>query len=202
MRQGIIAVAALAVIMLGGNVLLRWGRREVSPGEAPVTDGPLVIRPPRRNAIMFGITALIPAVLLGSVTLTWWRLGHMGAAGVAVGVASSALIAAFAVYQFAYAARARMIVHDTGIERIGVFRRRLVGWGTIAKIDFNPAHHWFFLTLADRSHLWLPADVGGMPEFATIARRRLPAAVLEADPLVREVLDELAGAARISRSAR
>jgi hypothetical protein len=202
MRQGIIAVAALAVIMLGGNVLLRWGRREPSPAEAPVTDGPLVIRPPRRNAILFGITALIPAVLLGSVTLTWWRLGHMGAAGLATGVAASVLIAAFAVYQFASAARARMIVHDTGIERVGVFRRRVVGWSTIAKIDFNPAHHWFFLTLTDRSHLWLPADVGGMPEFATIARRRLPPAVLQADPLVREVLDDLAGAARTTSSAR
>ena len=94
-----------------------------------------------------------------------------------------------------------MIVHDTGIERVGVFRRRLVGWGTIVKIDFNSAHHWFFLTLADRSHLWLPADVAGMPEFAAIARRRLSPAVLEADPLVREVLDDLAGTAP-TRSAR
>ena len=78
----VIAVAVLAVVMLGGNLLLRWGRRDGGPVHAPVTGGPLVIRPPRRNAIMFGITALIPAVLLGSVTLTWWRLGHMGAAGV------------------------------------------------------------------------------------------------------------------------
>lgn len=202
MREGIIAVAALAVIMLGGNLLLRWGRRGGVARTAPVNGGPLVIRAPRRNAIMFGITALIPAVLLGSLTLTWWRLGHVGGPGLVAGAAASALIAGFAVFQFAHAGRARLVVHDTGIERIGVFRRRLVGWGTIVKIGFNPAHHWFFVTLADRSHLWLPADVPGMPEFAVIARRRLPSAVLEADPLVREVLDDLAGAARETRSAR
>lgn len=202
MHEGVIAVAVLAVVMLGGGFLFRQMRREGRPGHAPVTGGALVIRPPRRNAILFGITALIPAVLLGSVTVTWWRLGHMSAAGVVTGVAASALIAAFAAYQFASAARARVIVHDTGLERVGVFRRRLVGWGTIAKIGFNPAHHWFFLTLADRSHLWLPADVAGMPEFAAIARRRLSPAVLEADPLVREVLDDLAGTASPTRSAR
>ena len=101
---------------------------------------------------------------------------------------------AFAAYQFAYAFRARLIVHDTGIERIGVSRRRLIGWGSIAKIAFNPAQHWFFMTVSDGSHLWLPADITGMPEFAQIAVRRLPPAVLQADPVVREVLDELAGA--------
>ena len=202
MREGIIAVAALAVIMLGGNLLVRWGRRGSVAHHAPVTGGPLVIRPPRRNAIMFGITALIPAVLLGSLTLTWWRLGHMRGPGLVTGIAASALIAGFAVFQFAHAGRARLVVHDTGIERVGVFRRRLVGWGTIVKIGFNPAHHWFFVTLADRSHLWLPADIPGMPEFAAIARRRLPPAVLEADPLVREVLEDLAGAARDTSSAR
>lgn len=196
MREGIIAVVVLAVLMLGGNLLVRWSRRRDVPGHAARAGGPLVLRPPRRNAIMFGITALIPAALLGALTFRAWSLGRAGALGVLAGVVATLLVLAFAAYQFAYAWRARLVVHDTGIERFGVSRRRVVGWGSIAKIAFNPAQHWFFVTVSDGSHLWLPADVTGMPEFALLARRRLPPAVLQADPVVREVLDELAGSAR------
>ncbi len=192
MREGIIAVAVLAVVMLGGSFVLRRGGRRVPPGHLHPAAGPLVIRPPRRNAILFGITALIPAAILGSLTFRVWAHGRTGPAGVLAGVVATALVLAFAGYQFASGWRARLVVHDTGIERIGVSRRRLIGWGSIAKIAFNPAQHWFFLTLSDGSHLWLPADVTGMPEFAELALRRLPPAVLQADPVVREVLDELA----------
>ena len=108
---------------------------------------------------------------------------------------------AVAAYEFAYAARARVVVHDTGIERIGVARRRLVGWGSISKVAFNPMNHWFFMTVKDGSHLWLPADMTGMHEFARIALRRLPPAVLQADPLALEVFDELADAARPAKRA-
>jgi hypothetical protein len=195
MRESLIAVTVLAVLMLGGHSLLRRSRRNVVPGHVPWTAGPLVIRPPRRNAIMFGITALIPAALLGALTFRWWVLGRAGLAGFLLGLAATVLALVFAAYQFASAARARVVVHDTGIERIGVSRRRLLGWGSIAKITFNPAQHWFFVTASDGSHLWLPADISGMPEFAQIALRKLPPAVLQADPVVREVLDELAGAA-------
>lgn len=192
MREGVIAVVVLAVLMLGGNHLLRAGRRSATPDHAPRTGGPLVIRPPRRNAILFGITVLFPAALLGALTFRSWSLGRAGAWGVLAGVVATGLVLAFAAYQFLYALRARLVVHDTGIERIGVTRRRLIGWGSVSKIAFNPAQHWFFVTLADGSHLWLPADVTGSPEFALLARRRLPPAVLQADPMVREVLDELA----------
>jgi len=143
---------------------------------------------------MLGITALFPTALLGTLTFRSWALGRTGSAGLLLGIVATVLVLAFAAYQFASALRSRLVVHDTGIERIGVSRRRLVGWGSIAKIAFNPAQHWFFLTVSDGSHLWLPADVMGMPEFAQIALRRLPPAVLQADPVVREVLDELAGA--------
>jgi len=193
MREGLIAVAVLALLMLGGHSLLRR-RRSVVPGHVPWTGGPLMIRPPRRNAVMLGITALFPAALLGTLTFRSWALGRTGPGGFLLGIVATVLVLAFAAYQFAYAFRARLVVHDTGIERIGVSRRRLIGWGSIAKIAFNPAQHWFFMTVSDGSHLWLPADITGMPEFAQIAVRRLPPAVLQADPVVREVLDELAGA--------
>ncbi len=194
MREGFIAVAVLAVLMLAGQLVLRRSRRTVVPGHVPYTGGPVVIRPPRKNAVMFGITALIPAALLGALTFRSWTLGRTGPPGLLLGVIATGAVLAFAVYQFAYAFRAQLVVHDTGIERVGVSRRRMVGWGSIAKISFNPAQHWFFVTVSDGSHLWLPADVTGMPEFAQIAVRRLPPAVLQADPVVREVLDELAAA--------
>lgn len=155
---------------------------------------------------MFGITALIPTALVVALTVRSWTLGRTGRVGLVVGLIVSVLFLAVAAYQFAFAARARLVVHDTGIERIGVSRRRLVGWGSIAKVAFNPAQHWFFVTVSDGSHLWLPADIAGMPEFAQIAVRRLPPAVLQADPVVREVLDELAanaeGGEETSREAR
>ncbi len=201
MRDAAIAFAALAVLMVGGRWLLRPRRSGAVSRDAPRTDGPLVLRPPRRNAIMLGITALLPAGVLGSLTFRMWDLGRTGWAGLLTGIVATLLPVAVAAYQFAYAARARVVVHDTGIERIGVVRRRLVGWASISRIAFNPVNHWFFVTVNDGSHLWLPADVPGMDEFAQLALRRLPPAVLQDDPVALEVFDELADIARAAKRA-
>lgn len=200
MREGFIAFVVLGVLMFGGPWLIRRFRQRASPVHVPPTDGHIVLRPPRRNAVMLGITALIPAALLGSLTVRSWQLAGTGPAGLAGGVVATLLVLAVAVYQFAYAFRAHLLVHDTGIERVGVFGRRLVGWKRIAKIAFNPANHWFVLTVDGGSHLWLPADLEGMGDFAVVALRRIPPPVLEAaDPVVREVLEELAAAVAPTR---
>jgi len=192
MREAAIALAALAVLMVGGHYLLRPRRSGAVTGEAPRADGSLVLRPPRRNAVLLAITALLPAGVLGSLTFRMWNLGRTGSAGLLLGIIATLLPVGVAAYEFAYAIRARVVVHDTGLERVGVVRRRLVGWNSISKIAYNPVHHWFFVTVNDGSHLWLPADVPGMGEFARIALRRLSPAVLQADPVAREVFDELA----------
>ena len=153
---------------------------------------PRRIQPPRKNAIMLGMCALIPAAVLGALTFQTWVRGTTGAAGFAGGIVATLVPVAVAAWLFLRAARAHVLVHDTGIERVGVARRRLVGWNSISKVAFNPVNHWLFVTVSDGSHLWLPADVPGMGEFAKIALRRLPPAVLQADPDVREVLEELA----------
>jgi hypothetical protein len=195
MRDGLIAFAVLGVLMFGAPWLIRLFRRRASPAHVPPSDGHIVLRPPRRNAVMLGITALIPAALLGSLTVGSWQLGRTGPAGLVGGLLVTLLVLAVAVYQFAYAFRAHLLVHDTGIERVGVFGRRLVGWKRIAKIAFNPANHWFVVTVAGGSHMWLPADLEGMGDFAVVALRRIPPPVLQAaDPVVREVLEELAAA--------
>ena len=199
MRDAVIAFAALAVILFGGRYLLRPRRSGAVARDVPRVDGALVLRPPRRNAVMLGITALLPAGVLGSLTFRTWNLGRTGLAGLLVGIVATLLAVGVAAYQFAHAARACVVVHDTGLERVGVFRRRLVGWVNVSKIAFNPANHWFFVTVNDGSHLWLPADVPGMDEFARIALRRLSPAVLRADPVAREVFDELADIARAAQ---
>jgi hypothetical protein len=160
--------------------------------DLPRPAGPLVLRAPRKNAVMFAVTSLIPAALLGALTLRAWTAGRTGSFGIAGGVLATAVALGVAAYLFAYAFRACLLVHDTGIERVGVFRRRVVGWVNVAKIAFNPHHHWFFVTAANGARLWLPADVTGAAQFARVALRRLPPAVLAADADVREVLEELA----------
>lgn len=163
-------------------------------------DRPLVLRPPRKNAVMLGLTALIPAVLLGSLTARGWGLGRVSVAGFITGLVATALVALIAVYGFASALRTHLVVRDAGLERAGVLRRRFVPWGSISKLAFNPAHHWFVVTAADGSHFWLSADVDGMGDFAVVALRRISPAVLDAaDPMVREVLEELAASVTVSR---
>jgi hypothetical protein len=202
MREGLIAFAVLAVLMVGGAIIRRRRGSATVPAHVPLTDGQLVLRPPRRNAVMFGITALIPAGLLGSVTARMWQLEKTGPVGLVGGIIVTLLVGFVAVYQFVYALRAHIVVRDTGLERIGAFRRRLVGWGSIAKLAFNPVNHWFVVTVSDGSHFWLPADLAGMGEFAALALRRISPAVLRtSDPVVREVLEELAEAAAIPVSA-
>jgi hypothetical protein len=199
MLEGAIAFAVLAVVMLGGNYL--YGRRRVArqrrrlapPPPADLGAGTFTVRQPRRNTILLAIAALFPAVLVAMLTVRAWDLGRTGVGGAVAGGVVTAIVLAFAAYQLASAFRSSLVVSDAGIERVGVFSRRLLRWEEIAKVSFNPAQHWFFVTGADGSRLWLPADVAGMAEFAVTARRRLPPAVLRADPVVREVLDELAG---------
>jgi hypothetical protein len=193
MREALISLAVLAAIMIGGRLLLRR-RRGSTPLHVPSGDGTFTLVQPRRNAILLGVTALVPAVVLGLIAHQVSRSGGAGFAG-AVGATLVALAAA--TYLFASAARSRLIVRDTGIERVGVFGRRVIGWTSVAKIAFNPSHNWFFFTMSDGSHLWVPADVAGAGDFATLVLRRVRPAVLEGEGRdVREVLEELAAGTR------
>lgn len=187
-----IAFAAFIVLMLGARVLFR--RRRPAPASAAVrrADGALVLKPPRKNGVLMAISALVPAAILGAFTFHTWNVTRSGAAGV-LGIATTLTAVAVAAYLLARAGRACVVVHDTGLESVGVRRRRVVTWKDVSKLAFNPMNHWFFVTVSDGSHLWLPADVPGMDQFARIALRRLPPAVLEADRDAREVLEELAG---------
>jgi hypothetical protein len=180
-------------VVLGGGVLLGRRRGGSAPLHVPGVDGTFTLVPPRRLAFMLGATALLPAAVLGLVTFQARRAGGVGAVA---GMVATLVVLGVSAYLFASGARSRLVVRDTGIERIGVFRRQLIGWKSIAKISFNPAEHWFFITMSNGSRLWLPVEIAGIGSFASVALRRLPAAVLDADgPVVRDVLEQLAGTA-------
>lgn len=195
MSETVVALVALFLVMAGGRWLLR---RRPAPAQVhvPVTSGALVMRPQRRIGIMLGIGALLPALVLAAFEARAWGAGRAGTAGLVFGAVVTLGLLAGSAHQFASAFRARVVVHDTGIERVGVLKRRSVGWGAIARVGYNARQRWFFLTLSDGSHLWISEDLRGIGEFAAIALRRLPEAALRADPVGREALEDVAEEAR------
>jgi PH (Pleckstrin Homology) domain-containing protein len=201
MTEAVVALVVLFLVMAGGRWLLLRRRPERSHTAVPFTDGVLVMRPQRRIGIMLGIGALLPAVVLvafAARALTDGREGHAGVVASAM-VALAAL--AVSAHQFATAFRSRVVVRDTGIERVGVLTRRSVGWGAIARVGYNAQQRWFFLTLSDGSHLWISEGLAGIGEFAAMALRRIPEAALRADPVGREALEDVAEEARESAEA-
>jgi hypothetical protein len=192
---------ALAIFLLG--VLLLVGRRfvgalrpsgRVHVGRAP--GEPLVLRGRRRIGIAYGLLALIPAAVLASLGTRAWVGGGTGAAGFAGALLAAALVVAFSAHQFASAFRSRLVVDDAGIERVGAVTRRRVRWGDVARVVYNPHNHWFFLTAADGTRLWVSEELDGIGDFAALALARLPRAAVAGDPNVREVLEELAASVR------
>ncbi|HET7824801.1 MAG TPA: PH domain-containing protein [Anaeromyxobacter sp.] len=193
----VLAVVALALLFL---VVPRVFRRQRRPARAHVTlqDGVLVMRTPRRYAILLGASALVPAALLGAIA---WRAATGGAQdasrwGVAATIVAALAAVGVAAHQIAAAFRSGFVVDEFGVSRIGVLRRRRVRWGEVARVAFNPVNRWFFITTAGGAHLWVPVDTHGIGDFAAVALVRLPPAALAADEDARDALEELATAGR------
>jgi hypothetical protein len=194
MRDIFISLAALAVVLIGGKLLMSRRRSRSTPLHVPSADGTFTLRPPRRNAFLLGVSALVPAAVLGLLTFQAWESGGFG---LVASTAATLVALGAAAYVFVSGGGSRLVVRETGLERVGVFRRRVVGWTSVAKIAFNPVQRWFFITASDGSHLWVPTDLAGIGSFASVALRRVRPVVFEGDGgAVREVLEELADAAR------
>jgi Bacterial PH domain len=190
----VIAIAALFLVMVGGRYL--WLRRSAPlRPHVPHTGDVLVLRASRLSGIMLGFGALLPAVVLGAVAVRAWAAGA-GTVGL-VGAAAATLAASlFSLHQFASAFRRRIVVHEAGIVRIGVVRRRQLRWADVASVAYNPLQRWFFLTTSDGGRLWVSEHLQGIGDFAEIALGRLPPVALRGDPQAREVLEDLAAEAR------
>ena len=187
MRLLLIVVIAL-VLLVGVQFLLTWlaSRRRV---RVERVGGIAVMRLARgRNAVLGGL-ALGPAVVLAILPLAMHERGGFGLA-----FASVIALAAFAVsgYFFVAEARKRLRVDDFGMERIGVFTRRRLAWRDVEKIAYNPTSRWFFVVGKDGTRMWVYESFEGVGDFAELALRGVPPAVLAAEPYAREELEELA----------
>ncbi len=187
-------IVSIALIMI---VVPRLVRRLKTPARrhVPVRGGVLVMRSPSRYGIALGVSALIPASVLGAMALRLVDSGRTGIGGlVAISLATLAAIGV-AVHQFVAAFRQGFVVDEFGITRVGVLKRQRVRWSDVAKVVYNPMNQWFFLTSADGARFWVPVETHGIADFAGIALARLPPAALRADTLAREALEELSATA-------
>jgi hypothetical protein len=189
MRIALVIVVAL-VLLLGTHLLLGWlaSRRKI---RVPRQGGVAVLRMARgRNAVL-GALSLPPAILLLVVPLA---IPAPGAGGLAFSVLVSAAAFAVSAYFFVAEAKKRLRVDDSAIERVGVFTRRRVRWSDVEKIAYNPTSRWFFLQGRDGTRVWVYEAFEGVGDFAELALRNLPPAVLAAGLYVREELEDLAEA--------
>jgi hypothetical protein len=183
------AIVALGLLVLVGPRLVR---RMKAPARrrVPVRGGVLVMRSPARYGIALAICALVPAGVLGAMGVRLWLSGRAGPLGLLeISLATLAALAV-AAHQLVAAFRQGFLVDEFGITRVGVLTKRRVRWGDVATFAYNPLHRWFFGTLGDGAHLWVPIETHGIADFAGIALLRVPQKALE--PLAREALEELA----------
>ncbi len=187
MRTFSIIVVAL-LLLVGVHLLLAWfdSRRRIRVGRV---GGIAVLRLSRgRNAVL-GALALVPALLFAALPFAMRASGVGGLV-----LANFVTLAAFGVsgYFFAAEVRKRIRVDDAAIERIGVFTRRRLAWGDVEKIAYNPTSRWFFIVGRNGARIWIYEAFEGIGDFAEVALRNLPPAVLAAGLYVREELEDLA----------
>ncbi len=184
----------LAVIGLLVVTQFFIGRR--APGQgARGSDGATVLRMRRWRYTSLSSLALAPAAIVTWIVLTLRPTPNDWAA---VLLASGLVTACTSTGMWCLAAefRACIRVGPVGLDWVGVLGHRLVNWAEIACVRYNPVNHWFFITLADGTHLWLWDDLTGIGFFAEIALSRLPPTSLRGDPDARTVLEELADQVR------
>jgi hypothetical protein len=153
--------------------------------------GPAVLRLPAGHHFLLGVLALLPGGLLAAMSLTanWAPGAERNGPILAFAVGVPAVIAAG--FFFAQERRQRLLVDDAGLERVGVFRRRRIGWGDVVKVVYNPMNRWFLVSSA-AGRLWVPVGLDGIGDFAALALSRLPRPVLAASPDAAEELRDLA----------
>jgi PH (Pleckstrin Homology) domain-containing protein len=195
----VLLVVALGLVFLVAPRFFRRSRRPSRP-HVPLQDGVLVMRTPRRFGILLGVSALVPAAVLGAIAVRAIAGGSERAspAGMVATALATLAALAFAAHQFVATFRTRFVVDEFGVSHIGVLTRRRVRWGEVARVVFNPMNRWFFITTAGGAHLWVPVDTHGIGDFAAVALVRLPPAALTADENARDALEDLAAAEKPS----
>jgi hypothetical protein len=192
MLVGFAALAVILLLMLAYRWVY-WRSQRNHRTHVAREGGAFVLRLPPGHNLLLGVLALAPGGVLAAMALTAkWSQGAESN-GPILAIAAGVPAIAAAGFLFAMESRARIRVDDRGLERVGILRRRRVGWGEVARIVFNPLNNWF-LVQGPGSRMWIPVGLDGISDFATLALARLPPEVLAASPEAKEELAELAAA--------
>ncbi len=198
MKELALQASAVVIFVAAQALLSRYPRRLLIHAEYACGGTVLRMRP-GRYACLAGLP-IVPTGLVVWVVLTIARRP-----GEWFGLALAAVLATAGVATMAWciAAEFRERIHldAQGIDWVGVLRRRRVPWARVSRIAYNRHHHWFFLTAADGTHLWLWDDLVGIADFAELALALLPPFVLLAAPDAKAVLEELVAEGRAAGAA-
>jgi hypothetical protein len=191
MQKIVIGFVVVGLVMVGIPIALAWsGTRRRARVER--VDGVAELRMPRGHWAVLGVLALLPGTAISglAVAVEWAPGAEVGRWVLAIVFAVAGLAAGG--YLFGLEARGRLRFSETLVERCGVFSRLTASWSDVVKITFNPMNNWFFMTLASGRRVYVTEGASGLGDFAELALRHLPKAVLEASPEAVEALEDAA----------
>jgi len=184
-------LAGVVVIMIAIPILLAWSqsRRRL---RVERTGAVAVLRMPRGHWAILAVIAILPfATISITAFLVAWQPGAEVNGRILGGVMGVAGLLSGG-YLLALELRGSIRLDEAGIEKIGAVGRRLLAWGEVGRITFNPVNNWFFLTGPGGKTIYFGEGLDGIGTFAEYALRHLPPKVLEASPEAEEALQELA----------
>jgi hypothetical protein len=160
-----------------------------------------VLRPARWRYAILAAMAAGPTILVAVVAGSAARRGPIGAWGdVAVAIAIGVGLAVSGYFALAER-RMRVVVDDTGVERVDALSRRRLAWAQVERIAYNGVSRWFFLTGTGGVRVWIPEGMAGIGDFAELALRHLRPEVARAEPVTLEALEQVAAEARAEDAA-
>lgn len=184
-------LAVVVVVMVTIPILLSWSRSRRRL-RVERNGGAAVLRMPRGHWAILAVIAILSfATISTTAFLVAWQPGAEADGWIlGGGMALAGLIAGG--YLVALEVRGSIRLDDAHILKTGAVRRRMVAWGEVVRITFNPVNNWFFVTGPGGKTIYFGEGLDGLGTFAEYALRRLPPKVLEASPEAEEALEELA----------
>jgi hypothetical protein len=184
-------LSVVVIIMITIPILLAWSqsRRRL---RVERSGGAAVLRMPRGHWAILAVIAILPfATISVTAFLVAWQPGAETNGWILGGVMAAAGIVSGG-YLLALEVRGAIRLDDASIQKTGALRRRLLAWGEVVRITFNPVNNWFFLTGPGGKTIYFGEGLDGIGTFAEYALKRLPPKVLEASPEAEQALQELA----------
>jgi PH (Pleckstrin Homology) domain-containing protein len=183
-------LAVVVVIMITIPVLLAWSqsRRRL---RVERTGDRAVLRMPRGHWALMAAIAILPFASISiAAFLVAWQPGAESS-GLVLGSVMGLAGLLSGGYLLALELRGCIRLDDASIEKVGAVGRRLLAWGDVVRITFNPVNNWFFLTGPGGKTIYFGEGLDGIATFAEYALRRLPPKVLEASPEAEQALQDL-----------